>query len=139
MVAGVKEKKDEGDNKEIRLLCVGRVHPRKGQLLLLETCKSLPHSVQKRLNVTFAGPIVDKRYDFELKNSAKSFGGMVDCTGEVTDQKLSALYQSSDIFALTSVKRKRSIEGFGFVYLEASSHGLPILATRRRSGRCGNS
>jgi glycosyltransferase involved in cell wall biosynthesis len=26
--------------------------------------------------------------------------------------------------------RAKSVEGFGFVYLEASSHGLPIIAHR---------
>ena len=40
------------------------------------------------------------------------------------------LYNSSDLFALTSMPKAKSVEGFGFVYLEASSYGLPIIANR---------
>ena len=31
---------------------------------------------------------------------------------------------------MTSVPYKKSIEGFGLVYLEAAAHGLPIIANR---------
>ena len=41
-----------------------------------------------------------------------------------------AVYAGADIFALTSTHHKRSVEGFGFVYLEAASHGLPAIAHR---------
>jgi phosphatidylinositol alpha-1,6-mannosyltransferase len=43
---------------------------------------------------------------------------------------LSAYYSSSHIFCLTPITLKDSVEGFGFVYLEASAYGLPIIATR---------
>jgi phosphatidylinositol alpha-1,6-mannosyltransferase len=48
----------------------------------------------------------------------------------LADEELKMVYESADIFALASMPRAKSIEGFGFVYLEASSHGLPILAHR---------
>ena len=44
------------------------------------------------------------------------------------DEKLRNIYQESDIFILPSVPRAKSVEGFGFVYLEASSHGIPVIA-----------
>jgi len=37
-------------------------------------------------------------------------------------------FSQADIFALTSIEYSSSIEGFGLVYLEASAHGLPIVA-----------
>lgn len=43
--------------------------------------------------------------------------------GSVPHQKLSAYYQLANIFVLASLK-----EGFGLVYLEALSAGLPVLA-----------
>jgi phosphatidylinositol alpha-1,6-mannosyltransferase len=39
-------------------------------------------------------------------------------------------YEKADLFALTSIPLAKSVEGFGFVYLEASAHGLPIVANR---------
>ncbi len=42
--------------------------------------------------------------------------------GRVTDQELARLFAEADVFALPSSK-----EGFGIVYLEAWSHGLPVL------------
>jgi len=48
--------------------------------------------------------------------------------GDCTDEELALLYAKSDIFALTSQPKPKSVEGFGFVYLEASAYGLPIIA-----------
>jgi len=57
-------------------------------------------------------------------------GCTVTFLGDLEDRELKSVYQSSDIFILPSMPRANSVEGFGFVYLEASSHGLPILAHR---------
>jgi glycosyltransferase involved in cell wall biosynthesis len=48
--------------------------------------------------------------------------------GRVSDDKLARLYKRADIFAMTSIDHRRSIEGFGLVYLEAAAHGLPVVA-----------
>ena len=50
--------------------------------------------------------------------------------GDLQDQELRSIYESSDIFALTPLQLEKSVEGFGFSFLEASSHGLPIMASR---------
>jgi glycosyltransferase involved in cell wall biosynthesis len=46
----------------------------------------------------------------------------------VSDEELDHVYDRADIFAMTSVNLADSIEGFGLVYLEASAHGLPVVA-----------
>jgi len=48
--------------------------------------------------------------------------------GNLTDNELTEIYDGADIFAMTSVPHGRSVEGFGLVYLEASAHGLPVVA-----------
>ena len=53
-----------------------------------------------------------------------------DSLGDLPDEELKKYYQNSDIFILPSMPRAKSVEGFGFVYLEASSHGLPVIAHR---------
>jgi glycosyltransferase involved in cell wall biosynthesis len=59
-----------------------------------------------------------------------SVGTNVEFLGDLSDEELRKTYQQADIFALSSVPKSNSVEGFGFVYLEASAHGLPILAHR---------
>ena len=48
--------------------------------------------------------------------------------GNIPDEELSTLYDRADIFAMTSINHRDSVEGFGLVYLEAAAHGLPIIA-----------
>ena len=43
-------------------------------------------------------------------------------------RKLKTVYQEADVFVMPSMPREKSVEGFGFVYLEAASHGLPVIA-----------
>jgi glycosyltransferase involved in cell wall biosynthesis len=50
--------------------------------------------------------------------------------GDVPEGELQALYAQADVFALTSIDHGHSVEGFGLVYLEASAHGLPVVAHR---------
>jgi len=62
------------------------------------------------------------------KETREESGLVVRFLGDVPDEALGAIYAQADIFALTSVVHGTSIEGFGLVYLEASAHGLPIVA-----------
>ena len=48
--------------------------------------------------------------------------------GRVTDQTLADLYQLADIFVMPNRDLGNDIEGFGAVFLEAASFGLPIIA-----------
>ena len=114
----------------IQILCVGRIHPRKGQDQLLLALKTLPKELQKKIIVRFAGPKIKPKFFEKLLIISKDFDGKVIFEGDCTDGELGRLYSSSNIFALTSMPRNKSIEGFGFVYLEASSYGLPIIANR---------
>ena len=47
--------------------------------------------------------------------------------GEVDDSDLPALYSKADAFVMTSVPYRRSVEGFGLVYLEAAERGIPSI------------
>lgn len=49
----------------------------------------------------------------------------VEFCGEVTGSRLHTLYAETDVFVLPSPK-----EGFGIVFLEAMSYGLPVVAAR---------
>ena len=57
-------------------------------------------------------------------------GCKVEFLGDLSNTQLRTEYEQADLFALTSIPLPQSVEGFGFVYLEASAHGLPIVANR---------
>ena len=118
------------DCEMLNILCVGRIHPRKGQLLLLKAASVLPIEIQSKIQIIFIGPIKDKRYHQEVLSLSHKFSGEIQFKGDISETELSAYYSSSHIFCLTPITLKDSVEGFGFVYLEASAYGLPIIATR---------
>ena len=110
------------------LLCVGRIHPRKGQLELLQAVEKLSDISKQKICCKFVGPIIRQGYFNKIKKFADACGCEVVFTGDLLDQELQQAYREADFFALTSIPRVKSVEGFGFVYLEASAHGLPIIA-----------
>lgn len=118
------------DRSSIQIACVGRIHPRKGQDQILLALLSLPEDMQKKLVINYAGPSIDQKYLKKVQKLAKKFLGTVFFHGACNDQELTTIYAQADIFALTSQPQPKSVEGFGFVYLEASSYGLPIIANK---------
>lgn len=114
---------------KIVVLTVGRLHPRKGQLLTLEALQMLAPEVRSRIEYWIAGGQSKDHYDRQLRATAAKFPDLaVRFLGNLPDEELSEVYDRADIFAMTSVNHRHSIEGFGLVYLEASAHGLPIVA-----------
>ena len=124
----VKDRKPAREN--IRILCVARIHPRKGQDRVLQSISKLPNDLKKKIECLFVGPVVKKNFFRELEKQKERIDCKISFLGDLPDQELKNIYQSSDIFILPSMPRAQSVEGFGFVYLEASSHGLAVLAHR---------
>ncbi|QYM79942.1 glycosyltransferase family 4 protein [Horticoccus luteus] len=111
----------------IVVLTVGRLHPRKGQLLTLRALAALPPATRARLEYWIVGGQSKRGYENLLRAEAAQSGLTVRFFGSVPDAELENLYRQADIFALTSVDHGDSVEGFGLVYLEAAGHGLPIV------------
>jgi len=112
------------------VLTVGRLHPRKGQLLTLQALKALPPALAAHCEYWIAGSTSKPDYERRLRETAAQPGLTVRFLGNVPDHELNALYAQADVFALTSIDHGHSVEGFGLVYLEASAHGLPVVAHR---------
>ena len=115
---------------KIKVLCVGRIHPRKGQDRLLEAMACLPKELSAKIECLFVGPIVNKKFSDKLRKMAGLTNCPVSFLGDLADNDLRIVYESADLFVMPSMPRARSVEGFGFVYLEANSHGLPVIAHR---------
>ena len=116
--------------KNLVLICVGRIHPRKGQFELLQAIEKLPCQLKECLTCLFVGPQTKEGYAQKVIEKSNQVGCEVKFLGDLKNKDLQEVYQNADIFALTSIPILNSVEGFGIVYLEASAHGLPILAHR---------
>ena len=112
----------------IVILTVGRLHPRKGQLFIIEALQALPAAQQQLIEYWLVGSDSKESYERRLKEAAARSGLVVRFLGRTPDDELARIYCQADIFAMTSIDHRHSVEGFGLVYLEAAAHGLPVVA-----------
>jgi glycosyltransferase involved in cell wall biosynthesis len=110
------------------VLTVARLSPRKGQLEVIRALQGLPPEKRATLEYWLVGAHGKENYDRLLEAAAAGAGFPVRFLGDIPDDQLSSLYAQADIFAMTSMPHRHSVEGFGLVYLEAGAHGLPIVA-----------
>ena len=121
--------KADARSHKVVVLTVGRLHPRKGQMLTLQALQMLPPEVRSRIEYWVAGGQTKGNYEQLLRETAGRYPDLtVRFFGNLPDDELSNIYERADIFAMTSVNLGQSIEGFGLVYLEAAAHGLPVVA-----------
>lgn len=106
------------------ILSVGIQHPRKGHDILL---KALARLTDLDWTAVIAGKAYDTDHAAELAALRQELGleARVRLTGYVADEELAALYASATLFALAT-----RYEGYGLVFDEALSHGLPIVSCR---------
>ena len=99
----------------------------KGHDVLLRAIRLLEERVPLiRLPIVGDGPLRPS-----LEQLAREIGveGRVIFHGRVSASELEALYESCDLFVMPSrLSDSGGGEGFGIVYMEASAHGLPVIA-----------
>ncbi|NDR55635.1 glycosyltransferase family 4 protein [Aliiruegeria sabulilitoris] len=104
------------------ILSVGILHPRKGHDVLIEALASLR-------DFDWTAVIVGSAWDPEhaevlAQQLAKlDFGGRIRLAGRVTLEELQRLYRAASVFALAT-----RYEGYGIVFDEAMSYGLPAIS-----------
>jgi colanic acid/amylovoran biosynthesis glycosyltransferase len=110
------------DTSPIRLLCVGRLAPEKGQIFLLnamvELCRTGP---PLRLHLVGDGP--DRAW-LEREASAIGVAANIEFEGWVDGTRLKTLYAQTDVFVLPSLA-----EGIPMVLMEAMAMEIPCVAT----------
>lgn len=124
---GTNHRKIENSEKVV-ILTVGRLHPRKGQSFILKTLNLLPENLKAKVEFWMVGNGRHSDYQRELQSLVDQSEVTVKMLGQLDDTRLREVYEQADIFAMTSIHYKKSIEGFGLVYLEASAYGLPVIA-----------
>jgi glycosyltransferase involved in cell wall biosynthesis len=110
------------------LLFVGRLVTRKGVDRLLEALAALPERPW-RLEVVGFGP---ERERLEALSLRLGLAERVAFLGRVSKEDLAAAYRRAAGFVLpATLDEREDTEGLGVVLLEAMSHALPVVATRR--------
>ena len=107
----------------LRILFVGNLIDRKGLHQLIAALTALSNNAWK-LDIV-GNTTVDPTYAATIRQqiSAADLAHKITIHGSVSDQALTQKYQHSDLLIVPSY------EGFGIVYLEAMSFGLPVIAS----------
>lgn len=101
-----------------RVLWVGRIHPVKRIEWLMTLARELPE-----ITFDLAGPVVNEHYSRRMFEQIRQLPNVV-THGQVPHEEMSELYRRAGCLCCTS-----SFEGFPNTFLEAWSHGLPVVST----------
>jgi glycosyltransferase involved in cell wall biosynthesis len=105
-----------GLNLPFRVICVGQVSLRKGQLYLLEAWN--------RLRLPRAELLLIGATSYEMKAALRRYHGTYTYIPFVPNDELWRYYGSSSLLVLPSVE-----DGFSYVVGEAMASGLPVITT----------
>ena len=111
------------------LLSVGRLVERKGFRRFVEDV--LPHVIKQddRCRYLIVGEGL-QREEIQEAIERKGLKDHVFLLGQVDDELRRCLYNVSDVYVMPNIPVEGDMEGFGIVTLEASSCGLPVVASR---------
>lgn len=130
LAAAIAQSPEVRRSSRIRLLTVGRIHPRKGQLAVVEAIGRLPPEMREEIEYELIGPIRRSRYAEKIRKRARDLKIKLQGPSEAPDAAtLANAYRRADVMVLASKEERTSIEGFGLVYLEAAAAGCPVIAT----------
>jgi glycosyltransferase involved in cell wall biosynthesis len=111
-------------NRELRLLFIGRLDPKKGIEALLKACSLVDSAPPWRLAIAGWGA---PEYVSQLKEQIQALGvkGRVEIMGEVLSEAKKRLFECSDVTLVPSYT-----ENFAIVVAEALAHGVPVIASK---------
>lgn len=107
------------------ILTVSRLVERKGIDRLIEAVKMLPRFDTIRVAIVGDGPELPI-----LRALAADAPHRIDFYPDASDACVAEWYAASDVFCLPVRESADDVEGFGIVFIEAASAGLPVVATK---------
>lgn len=104
---------------------VGRISENKCQHDLISIFAHLRRRLALPARMILAGDVSSQDYLARLKHMCGDLhlGDSVEITGKISDESLSAIYQTADVFVSMSEH-----EGFGMPLIEAMAHDAPVIA-----------
>lgn len=113
-------------NGTLRLVFLGRLHPKKGIENLLAACNILNRSLRVGYSLAIAGN-GDPAYTQSLRAKIEmlSLSSQVEMLGELLAERKQRLFENADIVVIPSYT-----ENFAMVVAEALASGVPVIASR---------
>ncbi len=107
------------------MVFVGRISENKCQHDLISIFSHLRRRLGIPARLILAGGVSSQDYLARLKHMCSDLhlGDSVEITGKVSDENLSAIYQTADVYVSMSEH-----EGFGMPLIEAMAHDVPVVA-----------
>lgn len=114
---------DRAQRRPFQVVFVGNISPRKGLATLVDGLAEGSSDTE----LTVVGRTVDEEYAASIRQQINDHGlsDRVRLVGELSDDELAGTLRRSHVLAVPS-----RYEGFGIVYLEGMSFGLPAIASR---------
>jgi len=118
--------------KKVKILCLSAFKKRKGQLNLVKFADYL-NKKNKKFKLTFAGKVYENNYFQIIKKKTKelNLSKKIFYKLNPTELQKKNLFQKHNLFILLSEDDRDTFEGFGLVYLEALSFGMPIVVSKK--------
>jgi len=124
------DRKSDADTKHI--LFVGGVKARKGVEEIIEGCGKLAEKSSQSFHLHIVGSTKDTLFVKKLKDLSDELGiqDKVTFHGHALEEELDDLYSKADLFVMLSKSDGYHFEGFGLVFIEAASCGIPCIASK---------
>lgn len=104
---------------------LARLVERKNVENLIKGWKLLPQSLRKKHGL-FIGGDGEQRTDLE---SMADDDPTITIMGRIPEERKDQMLSEASVFALTPLRDGFDVEGFGIVYIEAQSHGTPVIGS----------
>ncbi|NQV11801.1 glycosyltransferase family 4 protein [Candidatus Uhrbacteria bacterium] len=118
-----------GESGVLSLISVGRLVERKGHQRVLQALAKMPH-MHDRLHYKIYGGDGAYRSDLEELVSELDLGDVVEINVDAADNEIKQSLSSADLFVMPTITTQGDREGFGIVYAEAATFGVPSIASR---------
>jgi len=117
--------------RDLVIVSLGRVVPRKGHLDLADAFMALPSDIADRLQWWIIGPLIDPVHAEELQRRIAGLRCSAELFGSLPTDEVVVRLCAADLFCLPGYQDGDGrVEGFGLVFLEAGAFGVPSIATR---------